>query len=177
MAISALLILKSLKQTRIALSALTLDSLDITARYFEETKPLLKKIYSWPPIQDGAKTNDLTKSKRETVRRVSVILNRLGFMAYREAISVDLLTEDTSDVFIKAFIHLRPYLELERDLRGENGSVWYIRKYFLMMVPLCQEYMRMNHPEHKLASYLPLVTKDMLEPKLQKWVLKNGGGF
>ena len=118
----------------------------------------------------------MRKGEKEKIRKVSVTLNRVGFFVLKGAMDIDHLTENFSDVFIRSFQHLKPYLEYDRTSRGEKGKVWYIRKYFLLMIPFCQSYMRIHHPETDFGNRTKtpnLVSTDMLEPSLLAWLKKQ----
>ena len=166
-------LLYSLRQVHTAVAAQKLAAINTV---FEDSERIKNKFSIVYKLKVDTETQDLNawlnnEQCREVSRKVSAALNRYGYLCYIDCLDPSVLIDNFADVYIRSFLHLKPYLDHERkELRKEAGEAWFIRKHLLIMVPLCQAYMKKHHPENKLAEVDLLVKPAMLEDDLKRWV-------
>ncbi len=178
-ATSTVIMAITIYQLDITLQQLRFDALNKTYDFLSrDIKEDLNYINNWR--KKGKKANEICRIQAncDKVRYVSIAFNRIGYYVYKGFLDPSFIQEVFGGFPIRSFIAIRPYLEYMRNLNEPKDKPWLMRRFYLLIVILCEEYYKKKNPEYIkkiLRSHSEngsLVPPEWLHEDIKKWLKK-----
>ncbi len=76
------------------------------------------------------------------VRFVSVAFNKVGYYVYKGFLDERFIQEEFGGLVVRSFVAIRPYLRYMREQSEPKNKPWFMRRFYLMIVVVCEQYLR-----------------------------------
>ncbi|EEB73858.1 hypothetical protein [Thermococcus sp. AM4] len=150
--IATVIMAVTIYQLDLTLQQLRFDALNKTYEFLSnDIKQDLNIISQW--AKEKRSPDEIFSGKDhdknwQIVRFVSVAFNKVGYYVYKGFIDETFIQEEFGGLVVRSFIAIRPYLEYIRNKSEPEDKPWFMRRFYLMIVVVCENYLRKNFPEY-----------------------------
>jgi hypothetical protein len=138
--------------------AVTIYQLDLTLQQLRFEA--LNKVYDFLSNDVKRDLNDISNWARERrkpedvfiwdssgenwgkVRFVSVAFNKIGYYVYKGFLDEEFIQEEFGGLVVRSFVAIRPYLQYMREKSEPKDKPWFMRRFYLLVVIVCEQYLR-----------------------------------
>jgi len=135
-------------------------------------------------------SGDTKNENWNKVRFVSVAFNKVGYYVYKGFLDERFIQEEFGGLVVRSFVAIRPYLKYMREQSEPKNKPWFMRRFYLLIVVVCEQYLRDREEFREYLRKLvedygdeevkedfergSLVPEEWLSDDVREWLKKRG---